>query len=358
VKREYVLFLSATLGLVLILGACSMGQPGSPTSAPQASVPTTSLPAMTEPPLAGEPSTDPPVVAEAPTITATTTPITHTNFPGLPKYNDTQLIRECAMGYSLMPGKPVLILQACDAWSINFLERPMTSDQVSYLPYIDIEMAQIGVDSSWYYGRVRVYEGGVPGDGTPYYYYFEFDIDFDRRGDLLIAVQDLPLDSTEWSVSGVRAWRDMNGDVGGETPIRADTAASGDGYETLVFDQGAGADPDLVWARRSPNSQKWIEIAFKPALMENDATFTWMAGAFQGAFDPTQFDLVDATPGAYQVDNTCAMEYNSAPLGLPNGCRTIQPTPTALPSCTQPPKPTPDTCWIWFPDQCRWICFN
>ena len=229
----------------------------------------------------------------------------------------------------------------------------MTEDKTTYLPYLDIEIAQLGLDIDWYYLRIKSYEASVPSDGSAFFYYLEFDLNFDGRGDQMIVVENLMMETTEWTVEGVSAWKDANDDVGGATATKSDPENPGDGYETLVFDEGAGDDADLIWARRTSSSSPWIEIAFKKALLEGDASFAWMAGALQGEFNPQAFDLVDTYTELFQVDNTCTLEYNSTTRGLRNGCRVIQPTPTLMPVpvqpgetpapvCVKPPKPSPD----------------
>jgi hypothetical protein len=204
-----------------------------------------------------------------------------------------------------------------------------------------------------------LHESGLPGDGQSLFYLFELDTNFDGRGNILISVENLPLTDTAWTVAGVRAWQDTNNDVGSQTPIRADAARSGDGYDTLLFDQGAGPDPDLAWARRSPEAENSVEFAFKPALLNNDNTFSWWAWDLLGGLDPSQFDLVDGATEAYQVDNTCTVGFNGDPMGFPNQCKSMLPTPTPTPEplgCVQPPQPARD--YYWDPVNCKWMQYN
>ena len=348
--------LSSFLALVLLLASCT----ALPVEEPTLDSPPTGFP---------QAATDAPVFT--PTVTTTPTPglsavpqdtgtpvavVEHVTSPGNPGYLDTQLVRDCSQGYAYETYNTVSLIRGCDSWGINYLERPFPPDLGNYLGFLDIELAQFGSSGGWFFARMRVYDAAFLEDGNSLYYLFEMDQGFDGRGDILIVVENLPLDATQWTVTGVRVWQDINGDVGGEKAIRSDASASGDGYETLLFDQGQGSDPDLVWARRSPNSPKSIEFAFKPSLLAGDESFLWWGWAFLGNFDPASFDLVDRYTELYQLDNTCSMEFNGSPQGFPNGCRAIQPTPTPSPACIKTPNPGPG--WIWFPDKCRWELWN
>jgi hypothetical protein len=290
--------------------------------------------------------------------------IQHLVQPGDPKYIDTQIIHDCTLGYTYALGQPAKVIKSCDAWKINILERPMAAGTNNYLPFLDIESAQFGADTDWYYGKVRIYESGLPTEDSPLYYLFELDTDFNGRGDFLLSVQDLPMNQITWTVNGVRVWQDINGDVGSQTAIRADTGSTGDGYDALLFDQGVASDPDLIWVRRSPAANNTIEFSFKPSLLGGDPSFSWWAWSFLGQLDPAKFDIVDTVSDAYQLDNTCTLGFNGDPIGFPNQCKTFQPSPTPPPAsnpltgCVKPPRPNPDSCWIWEADKCQWTCYN
>ena len=66
------------------------------------------------------------------------------------------------------------------------------------------------------------------------------------------------------------------------------------GSLNLIFDQGVGTDPDMVWARRSLT--KSIEFAFKPTLTDGDVRFAWWAWAFQGTIDPLSLIPLNTLP--------------------------------------------------------------
>ena len=87
---------------------------------------------------------------------------------------------------------------------------------------------------------------------------------------ILLVWTQLPK-STEWSVEGVRVFKDANSGVGAIKPMFSDAPSAGDGYEINIFDSGVGADPDLAWSRISPQDPTKIEIAFKRTILEEFA---------------------------------------------------------------------------------------
>ncbi len=366
--------------LLTVLSACSV-LPGSPSEAqPPASqatntadleIPVTSelLPTETRQP---EPTvtvilpTEAPT--EAPTIEPTLAPteIVHVTIPGTPAYIGSQLLQECNTGY-IYSTVSYKIPQACDAPRLSLLERPLSADHATFYPFLDILSAQFGAAGEWFFTRIDVFEASLPADGTPLTYYLELDLNFNGRGDFLLAVENLPYNATEWTVAGVRAWKDTNGDVGSASPLQAD-AVQGDGYETLLFDQGIGTDPDLVWAKRSTSNFNRIELAFKGSLLEGKTSFLWWTGSRLGEFNPAAFDLVDGidTSTLYQVDTTCGWAYGASSKGLPKQCYFAEPTAVPVVNsnppgdvCVKPPHPNPqDGCWIWNEKDCKWECWN
>jgi len=356
-----------TLGQGIALMLCVILQACSPTAPiPQEIIPSTGATAQPAYEMTDLPTQTGSVVASA---TATEQPapptptIQHLSMPDNPVYIASQVASDCTMGYTYEIGQAAQIFTACDAWSINYLERPVQNETFNYIPALDIESAQFGANGLWYFGKIMVHDGSLPGGGLPLVYFFEIDTNFDGRGNYLISVENLSQEATDWTVSGVRVWQDTNNDVGSTTSIRADDSSTGDGYDQLVFDQGSGADPDLVWARRSPDDANVIELAFKPALLNGGASFSWWAWAFLGNLAPSSFDLVDGNSEIYQMDNTCTVGFNGNPLGFPNQCSAFQPAATSVPTqspfiCVQPPKPSPDSCWIWEAANCKWTCYN
>jgi hypothetical protein len=240
-----------------------------------------------------------------------------------------------------------------DHFDLNLYERPMTSIDMEYKAFLDITPgAALRITDPWVY--VTIFLAGAPIGNAEAYYGIELDLNLDSRGDWLI-LASTPA-TTEWSAEGLRAYLDSNGDVGGQTPMRADPHP-GDGYDSLIFDDKTRFDPDIAWVRRSPINPSVIQIAFKHFLIRNDKTFTWSAWSFTGEIKPDWFDLNDhfsgeeaGSPipssrfyplnGLHLVDNTCRWREGILPRpGMPGICAGGEPEPSTTPS--PEPSPTP-----------------
>jgi hypothetical protein len=237
-----------------------------------------------------------------------------------------------------------------DNFAVSLLERPFTSNVMDYQPYLDITRGELSAFSPWVYITIFL-EGAPPADAKASYA-VELDLDLDGRGDWLITA--VAPTSTDWTTDAVRAYRDADHDVGGAHPMRADPPPqAGDGYETLVFDQGQGADPDAAWARLSPGNPARVQIAFKFSLIRDPDKFLWGVWADEGLQHPEWFDYVDHfTPadagspvgGASiyplkamaSLDNSCRWVYDFTPTGTEPGLCSIPATPTPVPT----PRPT------------------
>jgi hypothetical protein len=243
-----------------------------------------------------------------------------------------------------------------DTFVNDLFERPFNANTMdTYFPYIDIVDTQGYKDDAWGYATITL--SGTDANGKlPGKYGVELDLNKDGRGDWLILASDLL--STDWTTQGVQAWKDTNGDVGGAIPIVADKASDGDGYETLVFDQGKDSgNPDNAWARISPDDTRTINLAFKLSMLGNPKSFA--LGAWAGTdLNPALFDLNDhmthiqagdPNPGLQlyaikalsEIDNTCRLAIGFAATGKEPGlCQTIinkRDQPGA------PPPPIPGT---------------
>ncbi len=173
-------------------------------------------------------------------------------------------------------------------------------------------------------------------------YAFEIDSDLDGRGEWLVLVSHPA--SKEWSVEGVQAWLDADHDVGGSVSVGADKDGNGNGYETLLVENGQGNDPDLAWARLSPHNAVTVELAVKRSLLGSDKSY--MIGAWAGnqALAPAQFDFNDhmsheqagaalielenfyPIKGLAELDNSCRGAIGFAPSGNePGSCITSKP---------------------------------
>ena len=247
-----------------------------------------------------------------------------------------------------------------DSFVNGLFERPFNANTMDkYFPYLDIVNTQGYLDATWGYATITLSSPDANGHLSGKYG-VELDLNQDGRGDWLIIVANPS--STDWSTQGVQAWKDTNGDVGGTVPMVADKATSnGDGYETLVFDQGKSSDnPDGAWARVSSDT-KTVTLAFKLAMLGNPKSYAM--GSWAGTdLNPAMFDYNDhmthiqagdPDPGSLiyplkslsEIDNTCRLAIGFVPTGREPGlCLTIvkhkennQPNPTPPPNPNNPP---------------------
>lgn len=227
-----------------------------------------------------------------------------------------------------------------DVFIQGLYERPFNATTMDkYFPYLDIVDAQGFMDSTWGYATITL-AGNDANGALPGQYALELDLNKDGRGDWLIRASSVT--STQWSRQGVQAWRDTDGDVGGTAILSADAHVSdGDGYETLVFDQGKGSLTDGAFARVKPDDPKTVEIAFKLDMLGNPSSYAM--GVWAGTnIDPGLFDYNDhmthaqagsPNPGdaiyplkqMAEIDNTCRLAIGFAPTGKEPGlCETVQ----------------------------------
>ncbi len=227
-----------------------------------------------------------------------------------------------------------------DVFVQDLYERPFNANTMEkYFPYLDIVNAQGFKDDTWGYATITVANtdsnGAVPGQ-----YAVELDLNKDGRGDWLIRASSVT--STDWSRQGVQVWKDADGDVGGAAILAADNnAQGGDGYETLVFDQGKGTLTDGAFARVKPDDSKTVEIAFKLDMLGSSTSYAM--GAWAGTnIDPSLFDYNDhmthaqagsPNPGdtlyplkqMAEIDNTCRLAIGFTPTtDIPGLCETVQ----------------------------------
>jgi len=246
-----------------------------------------------------------------------------------------------------------------DLFHTNQYERPFTSQVMDYQAHIDLTRVNLNFSDPWIYVTFNL-EGSPPLDSTANYA-LELDLDSDGRGDWLILGQ-VPA-GIEWTTDGAKAYQDLNGDVGGPAPMSADPPNSGrDGYETLAFDEGIGADPDAVWVRRDPSNPNNVQLAFKYSLIGNDNTFAFGGWADEGLKNPGAYDYNDfmtfdqagsafAANSRYPIkelaslDSTCRWAYGYTPTtAFPGLCplpKTPTPTHTPSPTPTLTPSPIP-----------------
>ena len=299
-KMRLLSFLGIVLLVCLGLQACGGTTPVAPATVPPAPPATQAqaAPLPTQPPAAAVP-TDTAVPAPP---TSAPPAVKHTTIPTLSFYMDTEKAIDCVDAVVLKNNVPSGINTLCENPKAQIIERPFSSDLKSYFPYLDIAWAQFGSTKDWIYTRIVVANEKI-GSGTGDVYYFvKVDFSLDKKSDnmLIYSVKNLPADAQDWTTNGVQAWSYVG------TTLKP------------IFDQGVGADPDAVWARRLGQE---IDFAVKPSLLNNSTQFGWSAWAYQGTMAPT--DLATAVPAAtvFSLDNTCVRGFNSELNLFPNACK-------------------------------------
>lgn len=352
--HSFITWLPATVLLTALL-ACNISQAVAPITAVsgQNNLPTPEGGQNSSPTAPSEPRSSPtatsgqniPPTAEPiqPTITDTSTsvPIVHTLRPGEPPAGFLSEITDRDSSAFAAQRRT----NGGDSFSTNFYERPFNVTTMdTYFPDLDILRARLFRDSQWVYVNIKLV-GQNPGGGLPGDYGVELDLNVDGRGDVLVMAAK---PGAAWSTDGVGVWKDNNHDVGGAHPIQSDPRANTDGYETVVFNQGNGANPDTAWARISANDPNSVQIAFKRSVINDSDHFTWGAWAMEASmFNPAWFDYNDHFTAAEagsplieltqyypikalaEVDNTCRWAVGFTPTGSEPG---ICPVPiTATP---------------------------
>jgi len=296
----------------------------------------------------GAEPTQPPTNTPTPIPTNTPTPTTdpykavvHLVEPGNPVYFPDQSAYDCNTGKYTPVGSPAVVGVGCNRWESNLLEIPQNALGDTYFPHIDIIKQQMGEDETWFFARYFTYASENSSPLMNASYGMEIDFEMNDQGDLFLFVMDpSTFDPGVWSVEGVQVWQDANEDVGAETILYADEENTGDGYETLLFDQGLGNDPDFAWARLSSEYPGVIEFAIKKDILSldvQDEVFSWWGWASQDVLQPGIFDYVDtyADGEVFQLENTCRWVYNAPPFDLPNICPYLKPTPEKAPKDKQ-----------------------
>jgi len=130
--------------LLLTLQACGSSS-ATPTVIPPQ--PTSMQPEQEIATLTSNP-TQPPTATQPPTpiLTQSSTKIQHVTKPGEPSYIPDQMTADCSLGKTIVPNNPIHIPKSCDNSLVNFIERPVTTDYLTYFPYLDIWEAQFGAN--------------------------------------------------------------------------------------------------------------------------------------------------------------------------------------------------------------------
>ena len=294
------------IGILVLFGLALQGCGSAPVMA--TAIPPLPTDTQMAPVVAAATSTSvpPPTETVPPTAIPAPTQIKHLTRPGDPVYIPEQTNLDCTIGRTYVSNAPVVIPPACDNAVVNFIERPVDAGSKDYLPYLDIGQTHFGRTAAWIYASIDIYDAVAPKGTGDLYYFFKLDLNFDGRNgnEIIFSVKDLPLTAASWTVNGLQAWNYLDGTL------------------STVFDQGVGADPDMLWVRRTAKS---IEFAFKPSLVneqsiDQPARFTWWAWAFQGALSPTDLALSPVPNDLYQIDNTCSWGFNVSAANMINHC--------------------------------------
>jgi hypothetical protein len=191
-------------------------------------------------------------------------------------------------------------------------ERPFDKD-MGYLPGTDISLAALfRPGDGWVYLKLRAFKQPKAEDAANYA--VELDLDRDGRGDMLI-VTSLPA-SNQWATSTVSVWEDKNKDV---DTSDIHTAKKGDGYETKYSD-----DPEVAYARLSPDNPQDVQIAFKQTLIGGvKGMFIWRTWIFANSWDtkklPPEDQYTEKEAGVPYYKNA---DYPlKAVFGIDNTCR-------------------------------------
>ncbi len=322
-KKLYISF-SIILICGLFLTACASQPPVQPQAPqPQAIELPTSQPQATEAPTTAAVSPSP-----APTAAAA---IQHTNMPAdLPT---TGAVHMADNTITAQADKQRALNG--DGFTDGRLERPFNANTMDvYSPFLDLTGATFYPnDATWVYANINL-AGRDTNNAFSGKYGIELDLNLDGRGDFLILI-DHPA-SPDWTTDGVQVFADANHDVGGLHPFVSDTGgATGDGYESLVFDQGKGNDPDTAWVRLSSNDPNSIQIAFKKSLISDKKNY--MVSLWAGSdINPALFDYNDhfthdqagaalkSSPfypikAVFDMDNTCRIAIGFTPSGKEPG---------------------------------------
>ena len=235
-------------------------------------------------------------------------------------------------------------------------ERPFDAS-MNYLPYLDITRARILRDgnSSWIFVTIYLVKSPADGKDLQPAYGVEIDNNIDGRGELLVwAVMP---QGTQWTTSGVQVFEDADHNVGGLRPIKSDGPSTGNGYETLIFGQDAGNEPNAAYVRINPKAASQVQFAFKKDLLGANQGFLWNAWTDAGVKAPASFDYNDmmtmeeaGSPirgqqyfypikNLWGVDNTCRGASNYATNGNELGLCKSAPAPVVDASPVTPTKP-------------------
>ena len=248
-----------TFVLILSMLACSMpiGR-AAPTEMPTLTMPPTEIP--------------PPVDTATPEWTATPLPPTATLEPPTPTKIPHSLVPSSNVELSKMTVVDAVSVETAaearapygDLYKYNWFERPFLKD-MTYVADLDIASYNLSYDEKFFYVSIELV-GTNPNNPIGINYGVELDLNADGFGDYIVIAY--PPYDVNWSADHVQVVEDTNTDTGGLSGERSDAPLPGDGYDTVIFDGGRGADddPDLAWVRINAGKKATVQFAFKRAL--------------------------------------------------------------------------------------------
>jgi hypothetical protein len=308
----------------------------------------------TEPPTATPVATE---VPEQPTATQPPAPPTDTPVPAIVHvvFPDTFVGKSQTIHDQVQEEvAPEKRAYGGDEWDKGRYERPFTSMDMEYLPFVDLVRADLfrAEESDWIYASLLVDRSPNLAGERHLVYGIELDTDLDGRGDVMIIAVNPG--GTDWTTDDVYVWEDINQNIGAEKPMRPDAPTDGDGYEVTIFEAGQGSDPDLAWVRISSENDSLIDFAFKYDLVDSGEDyyiFLWGGWAMAKEFDPAEFDPHDrytleeaGSPyidnaeyplkDFHSTDNTCRALSGMDPTAqLPGMCPISAPQPPESEQC-------------------------
>lgn len=305
-------------GVLLIITALACSFPGiaTPTTAPTQALPFTETPTIF---VAPSTSTEIPTATVSPTATLVpptpTIVVAHALIPSTSVDTGKLIYDATCVDTAAEKRAPF-----GDSYKLNLFERPFMQD-MTYVADMDIVSYNLSRDEKFYYVSIQLV-GSNPNNALDIDYAVELDLDADGYGDFIVTAH--PPYKVEWSTDNVRVAQDTDHDTGGLSAENSDAPLPGNGYDTIIFDSGLGADPDLAWVRINAGKLATVQFAFKISLAEN--RFMYGVRADAGLRDITDLDYVDryteeeaGSPQAeeslyplkliYAVDNVCRDAY-------------------------------------------------
>jgi len=237
-----------------------------------------------------------------------------------------------------------------DRFTFGRYERPFNANTMdTYFPYIDIVNTFVYQDDTWVYASIVLQNTDENGNLSGHYG-VEFDTNLNGKGDYFVIATGLT--STDWVANGVKVYQDSDETVGDKIPTTSDGDVGGNGFETIIFDEGQGNDAELAWVRLAPDTSNTVQFAIKRSLLGGpDARYLVNMWAGNELMDPSKFDINDhftheqagaadrglenfyPIKAVAEIDNSCRMAVGFKPTGNEPGLCELPTTPNEV-GCT------------------------